>query len=57
MSAWSPVEGQVLLTDEASKRLLLNTSILGIGLMITQALAANGEPFSLFRELESKTLY
>lgn len=49
MFAWSPVEGQVLLIDEASKRLLLNTSILGIGLMITQALAANGEPFSLFR--------
>ncbi len=46
MSAWSRVEGQVL-TDEASNRLLLNTSILGIGLMITQALAANGEPFSL----------
>lgn len=33
------------MTDEASNRLRLNTLILGIGLMITQALAANGEPF------------
>lgn len=56
MSAWSRVEGQVL-TDKASNNLSLNSGILGIGLMITQALAANGEPFPQFRYLERKTLY
>lgn len=45
MFAWSQVEEQVC-TDEARHDFSTSNNGLGIGLMITQALAANGKPFS-----------